>query len=246
LSSQFAEFASSGERMVFNLESCRRAMSGHVVRWGNDRRAAVDLSGGGNKTVLGKRLGNSANFEWKSRERNHIHLADQLLLKFRWLQTHYGIIAEEIFADQGGLGAPIINYLTTKKGFHLQFFNFAARPKDPVRYLNARAEMAFELNEMIVSGDVQLPSDDDLMEQLKWIKWEQHDDTRLKIIAKREMPDSPDEYDVVAMLFYNMPRKDYVQNIERRRNKMLSPVPVGGDYQVFDWKGSEDEGFAFY
>lgn len=248
-SSYFAEFGSGGERQVFNMEAVDDCMSEvGKARWGqHDCRGAVDLSGGGDETVLGFRQGNAAKIEFTSHERNHIFLGDELIRRFKTLKR-YGVEAEDIFADQGGLGAPIINYIRLA-GWHINFFNFGSKPKDPVNYLNARAEMAFELAELISAREIILPNDDILREQFGWITWEQYNDRTLKIIPKAKMPGSPDRVDVMKMLFYNIRKRQDYERVQEQKQRRLSPFPEGGNWEVetanTDNMGGFDGGIFF-
>lgn len=85
--------------------------------------------------------------------------------------------------------------------------NGAEAPHDRERFANHRAELYWGLRERFFHGDIQLPADPLLSEELAQIKYVYTASSRIQIEAKeqlkRRLGRSPDRADMLAMLFYS-------------------------------------------
>ena len=140
-------------------------------------------------------------------------------------------------ADNGGLGAVIINEFE-RRGWPLNRINFGDDAHNPDWYGNVRAEMYFELSNRIKRDEVRLPDDQQLKDQLGWQKYLPSDGP-LKLIAKKDMPGSPDRGDTVAMLYYDMPAADQYHERQEQIEKALSKTMVPQDAEGYRWTPEE-------
>lgn len=197
----YGEFPTSGDKMVFDMQKMDAAMGGHIKPHSRDQRwAAIDLSGGGNECPMYVREGNEAKFAGSWFEADAVKLADELIKTFK----KYQLRPEYIVADNGGIGDPIIDILM-HKGWPIGRIDFGSTPSNGNQYANKRAEMYFELSHRINNGEIILPDDPDLKEQLGWQQYIENDKGQLRLKAKDKLPGSPDRADTVVMLFDDMP-----------------------------------------
>lgn len=206
----FGEFSSGGEAMVFNMMDVDKAMSGLLPRVGHERRAAVDVSGGGDEQVLYVREGNEVIYSVFYREPDATELVTKLIGEFR----KYELQADWITVDNGGMGEVIIDLLY-RFGWDVVRLDFGGKPIDSDKYLNIRTEMYFKLAHRMQRREVSVPHDDTLKEQLSWQKYKMDDKQKLRLIPKAQMPGSPDRSDTLAMLFYDAPTRE--EYWERRK-----------------------------
>ena len=132
---------------------------------------------------------------------------------------------EWVYADNGGLGRIILNNLE-RKGWPVNRIDFGGSPKNPRWYADVRAEMYFELGDRVRLGEVRLPADSVLKEQLLWHEYKVGDGPK-RLIPKDQMPNSPDRSDTVAMLFYTMRPAEQFRlersDIDRKLSHTLLP-----------------------
>jgi hypothetical protein len=203
----FGKFFRKGGRVVFDRWECvEYAMSGLVSWKRGARRGAVDLSGGGDKQVFGIRDGNMMLDKTEFREKDAVKLGKDLIKLFqRW-----ELAPDQIVADAGGIGAPIIDHLAADGWPILRYFGNAA-PRDKTAYMDRASEDAFKLKELMAARSISLLNDGDLREQMRKRKYSRKNDNsnRIKLEPKEEMrrrgEPSPDDLDMTTMLFCEMP-----------------------------------------
>ncbi len=200
-SMHYGEFPTSGGNMVFDMSKIELCMSGNVKHFdSHDRRAAIDLSGGGDEAPMYIREGNKCFMVGSWYEADAVRLADILIEQFR----RYSLEPDFIVADNTGMGDPIIDIMAAK-GWPICRIDFGGKPRDSKKYANVRAEMYFELSHLIGAGALILPDDPDLKEQLNWQKYKCNDKEQTRLEPKDRLPGSPDRADTIAMLYYDMP-----------------------------------------
>lgn len=124
------------------------------------------------------------------------------------LMTLSGIIARLVrelgapaIIDTTGLGAGLYDRLR-ELDVDVYPFVAAARPtsEDGIRrWANLRAQGYFAFSKAVAEGRCALPKDEDLLEELQWIKGEPASDGSMRIIAKDKLPRSPDRADAAMM-----------------------------------------------
>ncbi len=216
------DFATSGDGLVFDMAAVAAAMSGTLPRWGRGtRRAAIDLSGGGDEQVLFMRDGNECWIDGVWHERDEERLAGLVIARLQVWQMR----PEWVWADNGGLGLTILNTFD-RKGWRFNRVDFGAASSEPKFYANLRAEMYFHAARRIKGREVLLPRDDELRTQLGWIKHLPYDGSPLKLEKKEKLPRSPDRADSLVMVLMGMPAAR--EFAERREQEARSLSPVGG------------------
>jgi predicted phage terminase large subunit-like protein len=116
-------------------------------------------------------------------------------------RTHTG--AGEIRVDGVGVGAGVVDQLA-EQGQPVLDMQAGGKATEPDRFLNARAEWAWALRDLLESGQVDLdPADDDLAAQLGAIKYRYTSKGQIQIESKDEMRKrglpSPDRADAAIL-----------------------------------------------
>lgn len=230
LSWAFGRFSEMGAGSCFDLKKVYRALHGGILQrdFGDpEYYAGLDLSGGGDATVLCLYKGNTAWIEKRYYERDAIKLANYLLDDFR----RYCIPGPHVNSDDGHQGNAIHDYWSTKN-FHVNRINFQGKPGNTKQYANCRAEMYDLLNLRIQREELNILFDAKLAEQFKWIK-RTSDETgaKMQIVPKKEMPKSPDELDSMVLALYNRPQRRAEAYMKEQQKRKLSIYP--SDEEVY-------------
>ncbi len=110
----------------------------------------------------------------------------------------------ELIVDEIGLGSGLLDRLR-EQGIETTAFNSSHRARDPERFVNRRAEAFWRLRQLLERGEIALPNDEGLFEELTALRWSVESNGKIKLERKRETRDrlgrSPDRADAVAMAF---------------------------------------------
>jgi len=110
-----------------------------------------------------------------------------------------------IVIDEVGIGAGVLDRLQ-EIGYRADAFNGGRSAWDRDLFLNARAESYWHVREMLESGEVCLPRDDLLFDELLAIRWRPTSDGKIQVELKdtlrARLGRSPDRADAVTMAFY--------------------------------------------
>jgi len=202
----FGEFADVVGLSVFRAEDVSYSMCGMVPTWGvGDRRASLDLSGGGDSAPLYQRNGNVVSFVREWHERDHKRLVREVIRELVRLHLR----PEQVSADCGGLGGPILTEFADQ-GWRLSPVDFGGKARNPKAYTNRRAEMYLTLSQRLRRHEVVLPDVARLRDELLFQELVDKDGP-LQLVEKRLLPHSPDHADAVVMLCDDMadPRELY-------------------------------------
>lgn len=199
----FGKFFRKGGRMVFDRwETVEYASSGLVPWKKGERRAAVDLSGGGDEQVFMVRDGNMVLDIQAFRQKDSTLLVKDLVALFqRWQLQPW-----EIVADAGGLGAPIIDQLGAA-GWAVGRYLGNAAARDKTAFMDRASEDAFAVRQLMIERRISLPKDETLREQMRRRQYSRRNDNsnRVKLESKedirRRSEESPDRLDTLTMLF---------------------------------------------
>jgi hypothetical protein len=203
-STVFGEFMDQDEGMavVFPLRIVEKSLATAGSRLGpqasrhTDQSAFCDFAAGGDENVLAIRSGNRLEIAAAWRDRDTMAAVGRFIIEF----TKAGLQSHEIFADEGGLGKPMIDALW-RSGWEVNRVNNGQKAYDPA-YEARGAEMWHETAAAATRGEVILPADDDLISQLTTRRASITSDGRLGIepkreLAKRNLP-SPDRADAIC------------------------------------------------
>jgi hypothetical protein len=204
----FGKFYRAGGRLVFDrMEDVSYCMSGMVPRIRGDRRVALDFSGGGDEQVFAARDGNVLLEIEAYHEQDTMRLADKLLAKCRKLNVK----PEDVVADNGGLGKPIIDYMEQRGFAGIRRYMANEKARDQSRFASRATEDCYELRHLVSERAVRLLKDDVLLDQMRKRRYvmPRDDSNRIRLESKEVVRNrgekSPDRLDTVTMLFADMP-----------------------------------------
>jgi phage terminase large subunit len=164
------------------------------------RRAAADIARfGGDSTVIGVRAGPVVTRMDVTRG------ADTMEVAGRIVQMARAEKPESIAVDSIGLGAGVLDRLNELGVQGVEGVNVALPAGDPERFANRRAELYWGLRERFRAGDIAIPHDEALCEELTAIRYRHTSRGQIEIESKEEMKKrglhSPDRADMLALLF---------------------------------------------
>ena len=171
-------------------------------KMGLPRRAGLDLSLGGDATVLSVWEGNYQVAEITFRERHEPTLTRLICAKIEEM----GLDANQVVADAGGAGTMIIQRIRDE-GFQIQGIHNGARAKQPKVYVNAGSETAMRFARLITDKLLNLQGVSDklkrqMTERLYFVK-----EGRIQLEAKPDFRArtgySPDEFDAAILAHVN-------------------------------------------
>ncbi len=197
-SSVYGEFMDQDEAtaFVFPLGLVQRALQHPPRSQQGSRSAFCDFAAGGDENVLALRTGNRVEIAAAWRERDTMASVGRFAMEFRKADLE----PAEIFADEGGLGKPMIDALW-RAGWEVNRVNNGARAFDP-SYEDRGAELWHETAAALTRGEIVLPQDDDLVAQLTTRRARITSDGRLGLEPKKELSrrglPSPDRADALC------------------------------------------------
>jgi hypothetical protein len=181
---------------VFDLSDVQRALRTTAAPRARDRSAFCDFAAGGDENVLAIRYGAQVEIAAAWREANTHASVNRFTLEFK----KAGLEPHEIFADEGGLGRPMVDSLWAA-GWEINRVNFGSRPFAPI-YENRGAEMWHETAASLHRGELLLPDDDLLIAQLTTRKSKVTSIGKLGLESKADLRQrgatSPDRADAVC------------------------------------------------
>lgn len=203
-STLYSEFMSEDEAnaFLFRLEEVQRNIQSPPVffRTGN-RTCFCDFAAGGDENVVVLRNGNQISIEAAWRERDTMAAVGRFLMEFNRL----GLLAQEIFADEGGLGKVMCDRLQ-EVGWPINRVNNQSRPFDN-NYANRGAEMWFATQAAL--HQIRLPDDSLLLSQLTTRRIKISSEGKRGLMSKDDMRKaglmSPDRADAVCGAWANRP-----------------------------------------
>lgn len=204
-----AEFFRGGSRMVFDesdLSAMTECCSG-MIRAVPDggRRAFCDFSGGGDELTFGLRVGNVIRpmVCWHNDQATPpSKTADKYIALF----VANGLQAKEIYGDNGGLGALIINELANK-GWNINRVNPNVPPVYKDGFVDRYSEMHWNLKLHIQNRNIILQPDLLLSNQMRLRRYlrQNSDENRIRMEPKEQArktrsEKSPDRLDTLVHL----------------------------------------------
>lgn len=202
-----AEFGTADQMVVIPYNYVWRAANGSKIGWKqkpyND--AGVDLSDGGDETVLSIRNGNRLlhviPFKFDNTEDTIAYLDE----KFR--EYHLDNPKSTINADCGGLGKPMLDRLKRMGWSNIKYIDNRNTPYEPRTYKNRAAELWFRFRKLLELNEIWLVEDDKLKRQLSTrfytITPDNKHQLESKIQARSKGHPSPDRADSVILAFWD-------------------------------------------
>lgn len=113
--------------------------------------------------------------------------------------------ASVAFIDNIGNGQDLYRDLI-KMGYRARPADSRSRADKPEQFFNKRAEMYWQMRDSFVNGNISIPNDEELIDELGAVSVEIAGDNKVKIedkkAIKRRLGSSPDKADALAMSFY--------------------------------------------
>jgi hypothetical protein len=193
-----SEFSSDSSPDILIRSSATIFEDPIAADYGMPRYAGVDLSLGGDETVVSIWQGNRRIGQEVFRERYEPTLHARLMAVF---QT-YNLIGENIAVDAGGLGKPIVHRLI-ESGWNVQAFNFGGAAQNKKYFLNRGAELWQRLKRLVEERLIVLPrSDEKFMDQMTSRRFT-YANGKMKLESKQDVisrgEPSPDRVDAAVM-----------------------------------------------
>jgi len=192
----YGEFVDdSDDGVVLSLRELEESLQAPPKRGEGLNVAFVDFAAGGDETVFCLRKGNEITEmeTWKERDTN------KTVGKLINLFDRHGLMPDEIYGDEGGLGLPLCDALMDA-GYDIHRVNFGAKPFDD-RYANRSAEMWHTAARVVEKREIILPDDSMLHQQMVTRRAEVSRTGKLGLERKDSMKsrglDSPDRADAV-------------------------------------------------
>jgi hypothetical protein len=197
-----AEFPSGADTSLVALGEIERAISRQPERTGQPVFGVDVARHGRDETVVAMVTGDKVEIlaAWNGVDTMAtVGRVIDLARKFQPIRIH---------VDEIGLGAGVLDRLM-ELGHPVVGVNVATAARDRDRFENLRAELFWNVREMITDGTLVLPEDDELVEQLAAIQYEFTSRGRIKIESKAAMTHSPDRADAVALALAPLPSSAY-------------------------------------
>ncbi|MBR0315966.1 MAG: hypothetical protein IJQ99_03795 [Synergistaceae bacterium] len=195
-------FPQQGEDTLIPLAWIELAMQ----RWedtpeGNPIQLGVDVAAyGSDSTVIAERRGLKVMPLNVYTQKNTRETTGLVLNKAKEVN------AKKISVDEIGIGRGVVDSLA-EEGYRDVGVNVAERSSDPERYHNMRAELWWNLRELLdpEKKPIALPDDDELLAELSSVKYKIDSRGAIQIESKEEMKKrlgrSPDRADAVVLAF---------------------------------------------
>lgn len=227
------EFPRSGTTQFIDSDTVERAAKNRVKEDPDGiKTLAVDVARfGDDKSVISKRQGARMLPMIKLRGLDTMQLAARVAMEVDDFQP------DATMVDGTGVGAGVVDRLR-QLNYRVIDVLPGAKPDDPNKYFNKRAEMWGRLKDWL-RGDVEIPDDEDLKTSLTGIEYGMSDRTMaIQLERKQDMKarglDSPDEGDAMAYHF--------AESVRPKKSALWLPDGVGnerwarGRRAALDWR----------
>lgn len=247
-----AEFGGSEGMVVISSNHIRKCCLNPGI-WVKEKfnKGGLDLSDGGDETVLVIRNGNrhiaTEPFRFDNTEDTIAYL-EELFIKWQLNNPE-----SFIFSDAGGLGKPMLDRLKRKGWSNIRYMDNRGTPLRPKTYKNRGAELWFHLGHLIERGEIIIQDDNAnvLSRQLGTRYYKILDGAVHQLLSKIEARakgfPSPDRADAFVLAFTDykstfmeIPKDHEVPFEETPDSKANKEKPVG-DFDLKSWafKGSK-------
>lgn len=201
-----AEFATTDEMVVIPYTYIWRAVNSKID-WITEsyNKAGLDLSDGGDETVLCVRNGNKLIAVETCRFED---TEDTIIwLKEKFKEHNLNSINALVYTDCGGMGKPMIDRLRREGWKNMKYVDNRSKALYPLTYLNRGAELFFNMRKLLECNELILIKDDKLMRQLSTRYYKLRDGRVHQLLSKVEQKSkgypSPDRADACNLAFWD-------------------------------------------
>lgn len=252
-SQYLAEFGTTDEMVVIPSIYIWKAVNGAPIEgWVKENRnkAGLDLSDGGDETVLTVRNGNKHLATIPFRFDNTQDTIEFLEQKFKEWDLNYE--DAYIYADCGGLGKPMLDQLRKKGWTNIRYVDNRHAAYEPRTYANRGAELWFHLRSLFEQQCIICIRDDKLIRQLSTRYYKITPKNTHQLLSKIESRSrgypSPDRGDSFTLAFWDYRSKHHEfipPPTEHRPFKTEPDEPVKNDFSLVEWakRGSKDSSY---
>lgn len=250
-SAVLAEFGTTDEMVVIPYGHIWKSVNRHTIGWLKDEynTGGLDLSAGGDETVLSVRNGNKLlkviPFRFDNTQ-DTIHFLEEKF-KENGLNNQYS----KVWTDAGGLGKPIIDQLRSRGWSNIRYVLNQAKAYNERVYLNRGAEMWFTFGKLLETGEVWLLQDDRLTRQLatRYYKITETNKHKLesKLQARAAGRLSPDRADSVVLAFSDYKTKlDETKEPEKPFKVVELEVEPVREFTIKEWAYDDSAANTLY
>jgi hypothetical protein len=226
-SQMLAEFGTTDEMVVIPYTYIWKAIKRDVSVWEPEEhnRGGLDLSDGGDETVLIVRNGNRVLHVIPFRFDNTEDTIAFLNEKFK----EHSLVHRDalIFADCGGIGKPMLDRMRRQGWANIRYCDNRAKTTRPKTFRNWGAQAWFHLGDILKTDNIILPDDPKLSKQLSTRYYKIIDGAVHQLLSKIEMRSrgypSPDRADACVLAFTDY-KSTFVSEYDSEEKK---PVLVG-------------------
>ena len=201
-----AEFGSSDEMVVVQYRYVYKCTKNEHWEQEEHNKAGLDLSDGGDETVLAIRNGNKITKIIAFRFDNSEDTINYLDEQFR--SNDLNNPDSYIYADAGGIGKPMLDRLKAKGWSNIRYRDNRAKTTRPKVYKNWNAQAWFNFGRLCEQCKIILPTDKKLLQQASTRPYKIIDGQIHQMISKIEMRSrgmpSPDRADACVLAFSDM------------------------------------------
>ena len=201
-SSYLAQFVEAGKMRIIPQDRILYAYPAKTNEL--PRRAGLDLSGGGDATVLSVWQGNYFVGEWEWRERHEPTLTMLVCGKIKELD----IAPEQVVCDAGSMGTGIIQRMR-EEGLNVSGVHNQSAAKNKKVYLNRGAEMAMSFARLVTDKVLNLNGISQKLKRQMTERFYEVKDARIRLETKPDFRArcgySPDNFDAAILAHANYP-----------------------------------------
>ena len=240
--SQFlAEFGTTDEMVVIPYTHIWKAKNKDVSHWIQEEhnKAGLDLSDGGDETVLVVRNGNRLLKVIPFKFDNTEDTIEFLNEKFR--ENNLTHPDSYIFSDCGGIGKPMLDRMRRQGWNNIRYCDNRKKTNRPKTYRNWGAQSWFDFGKLLQQDEIILVNDVKLIRQLSTRYYKILDGAIHQLLSKLEMRSrgypSPDRADACVLAFSDY-KSTFVEDTDKEKEKPFE-VPevkkVASDFVLKSW-----------
>ena len=158
----------------------------------------IDVGAGGDKSVILTRVGGTVTKITRS------HTRDTMMLVERVSTEIFEDKPDGIMVDNIGIGKGVYDALHAKHR-NVKSVDVRRTARNEQRFIRLRDELWWKVRDIFEAGNISIPDDRDLIDQLSSVKWGEQNG-KIKVQGKKEMKahgmDSPDEADALCLTFH--------------------------------------------